>query len=259
MSRLCRFYAFVFVASMLLLPTSVGAQDSVLSYTYLPIAMGGGASSGPDLIQFRSCGGYDGIPLQYQEVPVGELTALTEQCSGGESYPGPIAGDNEGVAVGGYWWKDYNWHLVPHIGKFYDQDVQFHVNMGIGGAPPPYLSVNIQNGQLNVFRGSEVYTSTIAIEDWEVTFHLNEAKPYVLFTRDLSKIWVVMDRDDGILWIEVQTPRVKLLTTTMDISRGDVSQPPGWGVWYYAQCHGHMPSLDVMESEHYIIARYPFN
>ncbi len=255
MSRLYKLFAFALVALMLLLPTSAGAQDSV--NIYLPLAMSGGESTGPAMIQFRSCGGLDGNPLQYKEVPVGELTALSEECTGGEAYPGPIAGENEGVALGGWWWKDYNWHLVPHMAKFYDQDVQFHVNMGYGGAPPPYLSVNIQNGALNVFRGNEVYTETTTIEGWELTFHLDGVKPYVQFTRDLNKIWVVMDDPRGIVWVEVQTPKVELIEVTVDPQSENEPQPPAWGTWYYAQCRGHLPSLDELEA--FILARYQFN
>jgi len=139
-------------------------------------------------------------------------------------------------------------------------DVQFMVNMGYGGAPPPYLSTYVKDGALYVINGEQVYTNTTTIEGWELTFHLDAAKPYVQFTRDLNTIWVVMDDADGILWVEVQTPRVELMTTTMSLSQDeDAPQPPAWGTWYYAQCHGHLPSLEVMETEHYIIARYPFN
>lgn len=256
MSRIYRVLTIVLLAILILLPNSAGAQEGSSNTIYIPIALKDGVVAGPAMVQFRSCGGYDGIPLQYKEVPVGELTALTEECTGGEAYPSPIAQLNEGVAIGGYKWESYNWHLVPHVGLFYDDvlqkyvDTQFMVNMGYGGAPPPYLSTYVKDGSLYVIDGNQVYTQTSTIEGWELTFHLDEAKPYVMFTRDLNTIWIVMDDANGILWVEVQTPDV-------EISAQDES-PQAWGTWFYALCNGHLPTLEVMEEEHFIIARYQF-
>ncbi len=248
MSRLYKVFAFVLVAAVLLLPTAAGAEDSGLSYTYLPIALGGGQSSGPDLVQFRSCGGYDGIPLQFKQVPVGPLTALSEECTGGEAYPAPIANENEGVVLVGYFWSETNWSLSVHLTKWLGMDQQFQVNMGTRGSPPPYLSVNALDGELKVFRGSETFTETTVIDGWTFTPHLDAVRPYVEFKRDQTTIWIAID-ETGSLWVEVQTPEVEL--TAQD-------QEPHWGAWYYTLCNGHLPSLEELETE-YIIARYPFS
>lgn len=248
MSRISRSIAFVLVVFILLLPTTAGAEDDGLSYTYIPIAMRGGTGSGPSLVQFRSCGGYDGTPLQYKEVPVGPLTALTETCSSGEAYP-ELAVENEGAVLVGYFWAETQWTLSTHLTKWLGMDQQFQVNMGTRGSPPPYLSVNALQGELEVFRGSQTFTETTVIDGWTFTPHLDADRPYVEFTRDQSIIWIAID-ETGSLWVEVQTPDLEL--TSQD------QEPPAWGAWYYAQCQGHLPSLEEIEAE-YIIARYPFN
>lgn len=246
-----RIPAFTILSLLILalLPAQARAEGGTSNIVYLPLAMS--MPSEPGMIQFRSCGGYNNVALQFKEVHVGPLSALSEGCEGGDAYPEPISEYNQGVALGGYYWPEYNWHVVPHIGRYYDVDVQFHVNFGIGGAPPPYLSVNVREGKLNVFRGDEVYTSTTTVDGWTITFHPEASKPYVQFQRDQNIVWIVLDELD-LLWVEVRISKASL-------SAVSDSGYPAWGTWHYALTHdGQLPpSLQALEE--YIIARYDFD
>lgn len=247
MSRI-KIFVPVLLFVVALLPANAGAEGDASSVVYLPLAMS--VASGPELVQFRSCGGY-GKQLQFQEVSVGTLTALTEECEGGNPYPAPIAGEGEGVALGGYYIGELNWHIVPHLGLYYNQDVQFKLMLGFGGAQPPYLEVDIRDGQLHVAKGDVVYTEDTVVDAWNLSFYLEAVRPYVELRQGAHTIWIVQEDAHGILWVEVQTPRVVDDTGPEEIA-------DAWGVWYEACLNeGEIPSGEALEE--FVLNRYPLN
>jgi hypothetical protein len=242
-----RVFSVVFVVFALLLPASVGAESNAPVHVYIPL-VAGGIDQGPEMVQFRSCGGY-GRLLQFKEVLVGDLSALSEDCEGGSPYPSPIAGENEGVALGGYYIGALNWHIVPQLGLYYDQDVQFEVTLASGGSSPStYINVNVRDGKLSIDQGGVVFTSPTTIEGWDISFYLEAIRPYIEFAQGRHTIWVVLEDSHGIIWVEIQTPRV-----IDDSEPGQVRK--AWGAWYEAlQNESQIPEL-----ADYIFDRYPLN
>lgn len=241
-----RIFAIVCAVFVLLLPANAGAQTDAPVYVYIPL-VASGVDQGPEMVQFRSCGGTNNsIPLQFQEVRVGSLTALSENCTGGQTYPGPIANLNEAVVLGGYYMGELNWHSVPSLTLIEGQDAIFEMTFAKGdSSPSTYLNVRERDGGLSIDQGGVVITEPTTIEGWDISFHLDAVRPYIkLAYEDGRKIWVALE-DNGSLWAEIRTP--KIVT-----GEGRYA----WGIWYEAlQNEGQIPS----ELADYIFDRYPLN
>ncbi len=238
-----RIVAVVLVAFALLLPTSVGAESDAPYTVFVPLAMAAG-TEGPEMVQFRSCGGVNGVPLQFQEVPVGNFSALSEDCEGGTPYPGPLTSEGWATVLGGYYMGELNWHSVPSLILIEGQDAIFEMTFAKGdSSPSTYLNVRERDGGLSIDQGGVVITEPTTIEGWDISFHLDAAKPYIqLSYEDGRLIWVTL-QDNGSLWAEIRTPRVVT---------GDSLY--AWGIWFEA-CKGEFPSLEDITSR-FTLDRY---